>query len=44
MPPILGKKLSKQDEAGVKQVPSHGISIDVPSEGDGGRPPNLRHM
>ena len=44
MPPILGKESSKVDEAGVLQVPSHGISIDVPSEGDTGRPPNLRHM
>ena len=44
MSPMPEEQSSKEDEAGVKQVPSHGISIDVPSEGDSGRPPNLRHM
>ena len=44
MPPISEKTLSKEEEVGIAHVPSHGISIDVPNQGETGRPPNLRHM
>ena len=42
MPPTLKKEISAEDGAGI--VPSHGISIDLPSTGDGDRPSNIRHM
>lgn len=44
MPPTLEKGPSKEDEVGLAKVPSHGIAIDVPNQGEKGRPPNLRHM
>ena len=44
MSPVLEKGNAEELEAGIKQVPAHGISIDIPSEGDSARPPNLRHM
>ena len=44
MSPVLEKGNAEELEAGIKEVPAHGISIDIPSEGDSGRPPNLRHM
>jgi len=36
----------EEDAAGIKVVPSHGISIDLPSTGEGSdaRPSNIRHM
>ncbi|CAF9914132.1 MAG: hypothetical protein ALECFALPRED_009348 [Alectoria fallacina] len=44
MPPIPKKEVSVENKAGI--VPSHGISIDIPStgEGDGSRPAAVRHM
>lgn len=44
MTPIPGKESAVGDKAGI--VPSHGISIDIPStgEGDGSRPAAIRHM
>ena len=42
MPPILKQETLAEDVAGI--VPSHGISIDIPSTADGDRPSNIRHM
>ena len=44
MPPTPKRETSKEEEAGI--VPSHGISIDIPStgDGDGTRPATVRHM
>ena len=44
MPPTRKKETSVEDKVGI--VPSHGISIDLPStgQGDGSRPANIRHM
>lgn len=44
MTPTLAQEPSKEEEAGIAEVPSHGIAIDVPTQGEKGRPPNLRHM
>lgn len=44
MPPTLENEDSTEEALGIKQVPPNGISLDVPSQGDNGRPPNLRHM
>ena len=44
MPPTPAKEPSKEEEAGIAQVPTHGIAIDVPNQAEQGRPPNLRHM
>lgn len=44
MPPTLQQEPSKEDEAGIAQVPAHGIFIDAPGQEEKGRPPNLTHM
>jgi hypothetical protein len=41
-PPFENESSTVEDEAGI--MPSHGISIDLPSTGDGDRPSNVRHM
>lgn len=44
MTPMPAKETVVGDKEGL--VPSHGISIDIPStgEGDGSRPSAIRHM
>ena len=44
MPPSPRKESAVEDKVGI--VPSHGISIDIPStgQGDGTRPAAIRHM
>lgn len=45
MPPTLEKeKNSVMEEKDTGIMPSHGISIDLPSTGDGERPANVRHV
>lgn len=42
MPPTPKKERSIEEDAGI--MPSHGISIDLPSTGYGDRPANVRHV
>ena len=42
MPPTPKKETSAEEAVGI--VPSHGISIDLPSTEEGKRPSNIRHV
>jgi len=42
MPPTPKKESSVEEDAGI--MPSHGISIDLPSTGNSDRPANVRHV